>query len=85
MEALIVDFRKLLGHHNRAARAAEARRFWTPERKPSVTLARLPHLSRFPLFSIEACRQPVEESLDRVHAPNPPTGAMTTSPPGRPP
>ena len=71
------------GHRNRAARTAEACRFWTPEGKPSVTLARLPHLSRFPLFSIEVCRQPVEEFLDHCVCPRPPTGTMTTSLPVR--
>ena len=71
----------LTGHRNRAARTAEACRFWTPDRRSSVTLARLPHLSRFPLFSIEACRQPVEEFLDRVYAPDSRTEAMATSHP----
>lgn len=39
------------------------------ERGETVTLARLPHLSRFRLMSNEACRQPVQDFLDYVCAP----------------
>ena len=49
---------------------AEAFRFRTPERREVVTLARLPHLSRFHLMSNEACRRPVQDFLDYVCAPN---------------
>ena len=49
---------------------AEAFRFRTPERREVLTLARLPHLSRFHLMSNEACRQPVQDFLDYVCAPN---------------
>ena len=48
---------------------AEAFRFRMSERAESVTLARLPHLSRFRLMSREACRQPVQDFLDYVCAP----------------
>ena len=41
-----------------------------PEREEIVTLARLPHLSRFHLMSSEACRQPVQEFLSYVYAPD---------------
>ncbi len=49
---------------------AEAFRFRMSERAESVTLARLPHLSRFRLMSREACRQPVQDFLDYVCAPD---------------
>ena len=48
---------------------AEAFRFRMPERGEAVTLARLPHLSRFHLMSNEACRQPVQDFLNYVCAP----------------
>ena len=48
---------------------AEAFRFRMSEREETVTLARLPHLSRFRLMSNEACRQPVQDFLDYVCAP----------------
>lgn len=48
---------------------AEAFRFRMSERGGTVTLARLPHLSRFRLMSKEACRQPVQDFLDYVCAP----------------
>ncbi len=48
---------------------AEAFRFRISERGETVTLARLPHLSRFRLMSNEACRQPVQDFLDYVCAP----------------
>ena len=48
---------------------AEAFRFQMSERGETVTLARLPHLSRFRLMSNEACRQPVQDFLDYVCAP----------------
>ena len=72
------------GHGNRAARTAEACRFWVPGRETSLTLARLPHLSRFPLFSIEACRQPVEQFLNYVYGPDSRTGLIGTTTLGTP-
>lgn len=45
---------------------AEAFRFRMSEHGETVTLARLPHLSRFLLMSNEACRQPVQDFLDYV-------------------
>ncbi len=48
---------------------AEAFRFRMSERGKTVTLARLPHLSRFRLMSKEACLQPVQDFLDYVCVP----------------
>ena len=48
---------------------AEAYRFWILEREEVVTLARLPHLSRFRLMSKDAYRQPVQKFLNYVFAP----------------
>ncbi len=47
---------------------AEALRFGVAERRGAVTLARLPHLSRFHLMSNETYRRPVHEFLDYVYA-----------------
>ena len=47
---------------------AEAFRFRMSECGETVTLARLPHLSRFRLLSNEGCRQPVQDFLDYVCA-----------------
>ena len=49
---------------------AQATRFRMPEREEILTLARLPHLSRFHLMSSETCRQPVQEFLSYVYAPD---------------
>ncbi|MDE0029283.1 MAG: HigA family addiction module antitoxin [Deltaproteobacteria bacterium] len=49
--------------------SAEAFRFRMSECGETVTLARLPHLSRFRLMSNETCRQPVQDFLDYVCAP----------------
>ncbi|MCY4440620.1 MAG: hypothetical protein OXE53_10495 [Deltaproteobacteria bacterium] len=65
--AEVVDHRRFptgWGRYN-----AEAFRFRTSERGETVTLARLPHLSRFRLMSKEACHEPVQDFLDYVCAP----------------
>lgn len=49
---------------------AEVFRFRVSKRGETVTLARLPHLSRFRLMSNEACRQPLQDFLDYVCAPD---------------
>ena len=46
----------------------------------TVTLARLPHLSRFRLMSREACRQPVQDFLEYVCAPGSPSRGATPPP-----
>ena len=68
---------------------AETSRFLVGARSDEVvTLARLPHLSRFHLMSKEACRQPIQEFLDYVYAPGSQeavkvTSSSTTSPEDR--
>ena len=59
---------------------AEAFRFRMSERGETVTLARLPHLSRFQLMSSEPCRQPVQDFLDYVCAPGHQAAASHYSP-----
>ena len=60
---------------------AQAVRFRVPGHKENLTLARLPHLSRFRLMSKEACRQPVQEFLNYVYAPAPHVPAVSASSP----
>ena len=63
---------------------AEACLFRTPDREEAVTLARLPHLSRFKLFSREKYRQPVQAFLDYVFTPgSSPSAAAAPLPPAR--
>ena len=65
--AEVVDYRRSPTGWGRCT--AEAVRLQMSERGETVTLARLPHLSRFRLMSREACRQPVQDFLDYVCAP----------------